>query len=89
MGSDPTARDIPKEILHDRRLLSESSAGFRFALGQTVKAPLFVGGKRKVAGTIREGIRRSGRVFYEIEVLDGPGCRFAALEEEMELLIED
>lgn len=84
--SDSNEKDLSEEVVANRRLLSESPSGFSFTMGQMVKAPLYFGSKRKIVGIIVEGIQRSEKKFYEIEVSGGPGCRFAAVEEEIEPL---
>lgn len=71
-----------------KRLLSEnsSSSRFKFSRGDTVEAPLYFGGKKKVPGKIAEGIYRDGHIFYEIEAFGDSDRRFAAREEDVQPL---
>ncbi|HLV00854.1 MAG TPA: hypothetical protein VKZ59_06285 [Acidobacteriota bacterium] len=69
-----------------KRLLSESSGSFKFSRGDAVEAPLYFGGSKKVPGKIAEGINRDGHIFYEIEAAGGGDRRFAAREEDVNLL---
>lgn len=69
-----------------KQLLSKAPAKFKFPAGARVKAPLFVGGKNKAEGTIVEGVYDAGLIFYEIEVRDSRQRRFAAREEDVEVL---